>query len=97
LRGGDNEGQDGNYRTPTAEPRKLNPILIRRMEDRREELEEEIARCEAEIAAAEVDQAHFKSAQESIRLARLIEQRRAQLQTLMHEWEQLAVAMEEIG
>ena len=90
----EDDGTDG---TRTAQPRKVNPILIRRMEERRDELEEEIARCEAEIAAAEVDQAHFKSAQESIRLARLIEQRRAQLQTLMHEWEQLAVAMEEIG
>jgi ATP-binding cassette, subfamily F, member 3 len=88
---------DGTDRTPTAQPRKVNPILMRRMEERRHELEEEIARCEAEIAAAEADQARFKSAQESIRLARLIEQRRAQLQTLMHEWEQLAVAMEEIG
>ena len=79
------------------QPRKVNPILIRRMEERRDELEKEVARCEAEIAAAEVDQTHFKSAQESIRLARLIGERRAQLQTLMREWEQLAVAMEEIG
>ncbi|PYU99172.1 MAG: ABC transporter ATP-binding protein [Acidobacteria bacterium] len=88
---------DGSYRTPTVQPRKVNPILIRRMEERRDELEKEVARCEAEIAAAEVDQTHFKSAQESIRLARLIGERRAQLQTLMREWEQLAVAMEEIG
>ena len=93
----DDEGQDGGYRTPTAQPRKLNPILIRRMEERRDELEEEVARCETEIAAAEVDQADFKSAEDSIRLARLIEQRRAQLLILMREWEQLAVALDGIG
>ena len=67
------------------------------MEERRDELEEEVARCETEIAAAEVDQADFKSAEDSIRLARLIEQRRAQLLILMRECEQLAVALDGIG
>jgi len=33
-------------------------------------LEEEVARCEAEIAAYELELANFKSAQESIRVPR---------------------------
>ena len=75
--------------------KKLNPLLIRKMEQRRGELEEEIARSEAEIAAHELEMAHFKNAEESIRLAKLIEDRRALLKDMMKEWEQLGLALEE--
>ena len=64
------------------------------MQKRREELEEEISRCETEILSSEAELAHFKSAQESIRLAKLIEDLRTQLKAMMKEWEKLAVALE---
>ena len=64
-------------------------------EKRREELEEEISRCETEIAiAAKLQLANFKSPEESIRLAKLLDDLRSQLKAMMKEWEKLAVALE---
>jgi len=80
---------------PEPPAKKLNPILIRKMHRRREELEEEIARCEAEISAYELELANFKSAQESIRVAALIDERRAHLKQIMKEWEELETTLEE--
>ena len=88
----DNADHDGHEPQPA---KKLNPLLIRKMEQRRGELEEEIAQSEAEIAAHELEMAHFKNAEESIRLAKLIEDRRALLKDMMKEWEQLGLALEE--
>ena len=88
-------GTLGKREEQEPQSKKLNPILIRKMRKRREELEEEIARCEAEIAAYELDLANFKSAQESIRLAALIEERRTQLKEMMKDWEQIELALEE--
>jgi hypothetical protein len=73
----------------------LNPIVIRKMRKRREELEEEIARCEAEIAAYELELANFKSAQESIRVAALIDERRTHLKAMMRDWEQIETTLED--
>ena len=67
---------------------------MKKMQRRREELEQSIARCESEIGIAETELATFKSAEESIRLAKLIEERRVQLQTMMKDWEQLEVSLD---
>ena len=80
---------------PEAPAKKLNPILIRKMRRRREELEEEIARCEAEIAAHELELSNFKSAQESIRVAALIDERRTHLKGMMKDWEQIELTLQE--
>jgi len=80
---------------PEAPTKKLNPILIRKMRRRREELEEEIARCEAEIAAHELELSNFKSAQESIRVAALIDERRAHLKEMLKDWEQIELTLQE--
>lgn len=74
--------------------KKPNPIRTRQMEQRRGELEAEIARCESEVATYELEMANFKSAEESIRLSKLVEDRRGQLGEMMEDWEQLA-ALEE--
>ena len=81
----------------TAQPKKINPILVRKMKERREELEEEIARCEAEIATHELALATFKSAEESIRHVKLLEQNRTRLAEMIKEWEQLSRTLEESG
>jgi len=92
------EARTNGGRSEQAPPgKKLNPILIRQKQERRQELEEEIARCEAEITAGELDQAHFKSAEESIRLARRLDELRTRLAQRMEEWEQIAVELEEPG
>ncbi len=95
LQPAQNAAPSGNRQEPETPAKKLNPILIRKMRKRREELEEEIARCEAEIAACELQLANFKSAQESIRLAGVIDERRAQLQTIMKDWGQIESFLEE--
>jgi ATP-binding cassette, subfamily F, member 3 len=83
------------HKAPETPHAKRNPLLVRKMEDRRDELEEGIARCEAEITTHELELANFKSADESIRLAKLIGERRAQLEEMTKEWEQIALALEE--
>ena len=82
---------------PATRTRKLNPILVREMQERRDGLEEEIARCEAEITTYEMDLANFKSAEESIRLIKLIDQNRTRLEEMMKEWEQIGLTLEEPG
>ena len=57
------------------------------MKDRCREIEEHVARREAEIEGYGQESAHFKSAEESVRLANLIEQGRAEITRLMREWE----------
>ncbi|HEV2417231.1 MAG TPA: ATP-binding cassette domain-containing protein, partial [Terriglobia bacterium] len=82
-------------RQEAAHGKKLNPIRTRQMQQRRGEIEAEIARCESEIASYELEMANFKSAEDSIRLSKLAEERRALLAGMMKEWEQIAAALEE--
>ena len=77
--------------------KKLNPILVREMQKRRVELEEEIGRCETEITTYQLALANFKSAEKSILLAKLIAQRRMELTAMMKEWEQIALTLESPG
>ena len=79
---------------PPPRGKKINPIVVREMQERRESLEEEIARIEAEISQCELDQANFKSAEESIRLVKRIGVCRTELRQLIQEWEQLSLALD---
>jgi len=65
------------------------------MKDRCREIEEQVARLEAEIAGCAQELAHFKSAADSVRLAKSIEQGRAEVGRLMREWEDTAKVVEE--
>jgi ATP-binding cassette subfamily F protein 3 len=81
-----------NKSKPSA--KKVNPALLRKLEDRREKLESEIAQCEKEIAAYELELANFKSAEESKRIAALLDETRAQLAAKTKDWEDLAISLE---
>jgi ATP-binding cassette, subfamily F, member 3 len=87
---------DGSGRREEQEKRakKSNPMAIRRMEKQRDELEEQISRCEAEITSLELELGQFKSAEESIRVAARIEDQRSRLKELTERWEQLVVVLE---
>jgi len=74
--------------------KKANPSSIRKMEKERDDLVEQISRCEAEISALELESAQFKSAEESIRLAGLLDEHRARLKKITERWEQLVTALE---
>ena len=71
-----------------------NPISIRKMEKNRDELEEEISRCETEITSLELELGNFKSAEESIRVAALVDERRTLLKQMTERWERLVAALE---
>ena len=77
--------------------KRLNPIRLRQIEQRCHELEEEIARCEAEVRGYEAELIHFRSAEESIRVTKLLEDGRAELARLTLAWEELADVIEEHG
>jgi ATP-binding cassette, subfamily F, member 3 len=71
-----------------------NPSSIRKMEKQRDELEEQISRCEAEITGLELELGQFKSAEESIRVASLIDEHRVRLKEMTERWEQLVGVLE---
>jgi len=69
--------------------RRLNPIKRKQMQERAQELEEEISGLEAAIAACESSLQSFVSAEETARLSRELEQDRTDLQERIAEWEQI--------
>ena len=84
---------------PVSEPRvsaggRLNPIKLRQMKERRQEIEEEVTRLETEIADHEAALANFVSIEETRRVTTLLDARRADLEAVMEEWEEVAQAIE---
>jgi ATP-binding cassette subfamily F protein 3 len=79
-----------------ADPKgkRLNPIKRQQMEDRLHEIEEEIARTEAAIALCETGLQSFVSAEETQRQTQELARRKADLQSLMTEWEELSGTLE---
>ena len=75
--------------------KRLNPIKLRQMQDRQEELEEDISSVESEIADCEKGLQTFVSAEETARLTELLARKRSELEALVREWEELSVALEQ--
>ena len=76
-----------------AGPR-INPIKLQEMQRRVAEIEQQTAGIESEIGLLEAQLAgSYKDHKEATRLAREIEQRRAKLDTLLAEWEQVAAQL----
>jgi ATP-binding cassette subfamily F protein 3 len=86
--------------TPAAvEPAKtaatrLNPIKLRQMKERGHAIEDEITRLEVEIADHEAALGNFVNVDETKRVTELLEARRADLEALMIEWEDVAQSIE---
>jgi ATP-binding cassette subfamily F protein 3 len=74
--------------------RRLNPLKLKHMRQRRHAIEDEVTRLEVEIADYEQALSNYKSAEETQRVTELLDARRADLQNLMAEWEQVAQAIE---
>ncbi|MGO8735409.1 MAG: ribosomal protection-like ABC-F family protein [Terriglobia bacterium] len=82
--------------TPSpVKSKRLNPIRLQQMKDRCREIEEQVARLEAEIEGYTQELAHFRSAADSVRLAKSIEQGRQEIARVMREWEETAKVVEE--
>jgi exonuclease VII small subunit len=69
--------------------KRLNPIKRKKLEDRVQELEEQIGQLEAAIAAGESSLQNFVSAEETARVTRELDHNRADLQARVAEWEQI--------
>jgi ATP-binding cassette subfamily F protein 3 len=64
------------------------------MKERRREIEDEVARLEGEIADFERALANFTSVEKTMRTSELLGARRADLEALMTEWEQVSQTIE---
>jgi len=80
-----------NAKAPAA---RLNPIKLRQMKERRRAIEDEITRLEVEIADYEQSLSNYVNAEETKRTHELLEARRADLEALMLEWEEVAQLIE---
>ncbi len=77
-----------------ARHKRLNPIKLKQMKERLEEVEEEIVRLEAAISAAETALQEFISVEETQRQTELLERGKTELQRAMSEWEELGQTLE---
>ncbi len=87
------ESQDSRT-TRAGSAKRINPIKLRQMRDRCKEVEEQIARVEAEISECETGLQTFVSAAETARLTELLAAKREELETLLAEWTELSEALE---
>ncbi len=79
---------------PAAAVKRVNPLKLRQMRDRCEQLEASIARVEGEIAGHESALSNFVSTEETLKQTSLMEQRRGDLSSLLAEWEQVSAELE---
>ena len=82
----------------TSESKKrLNPMKLRKLQDRLKEVEQKVASLESEIAKHETALADFKSVDETLRLNDLVTARRRELESRVAEWEELSAEVESAG
>ena len=77
-----------------ASRKRVNPIKRRQMEERCKQVEEEIAQLESGIAECERELQSFVSAEKTARWTALLAKRRADLEPLMAEWEELSQVLQ---
>ena len=73
--------------------KRVNPIKVKKIQDRLGRVEKEVAALESEIATHEAALADFKSMEETMRLTGLVAERRKALETRMAEWEELSAEL----
>jgi ATP-binding cassette, subfamily F, member 3 len=81
---------DGSLQDSETKQKRINPIKLRQMKERLDEVEEEITKLEAGIAECELGLQTFVNAQETARVAELLKTRRSDLKSLMQEWEDVS-------
>src|SRR5438270_869919 len=86
---------DGSLQDSETKQKRMNPIKLRQMKERLEEVEEELTKLEAGIAECELALQTFVNAQETARVTELLETRRSDLKSLMQEWEDVSAVVAE--
>ena len=79
---------------PVHAAKRLNPIKLKQMQERCQQLEQQIAGAERDIAGYEAELGNFVSAEETVRVSGLLEKRRLELSGLLGEWEQVSQLVE---
>jgi len=74
--------------------RRVNPIKLRQLEEKRTALEAKVSKSEAEIAELETALGNFVSVDETVRLSDVLNERRKALETLLVEWEKVVQSIE---
>jgi ATP-binding cassette subfamily F protein 3 len=80
-----------------VEKSRVNPMKLKKLKDRVLEIEQEVARAESDIARIEAELGDFRSAEETIRLSNLLDERRKTIESLMAEWEKSSQSIEAAG
>ncbi len=89
---------EGNGR-PAAEARaekRVNPMKLKKLETRRKEMEEKVARLEGEIAAEEAALGNFVSVEDTLRRSAELDGKRRELAGAMAEWESVSERLEAV-
>jgi ATP-binding cassette subfamily F protein 3 len=79
---------------PDKPVKRVNPMKVQKLKDRCSTLESEIAGHEQLIVELEGELAGFRSTEETLRVTKLLDERRASLEALMSEWEQVSAEIE---
>ena len=79
---------------PEASRKRLNPLKRKQMQDRVQQLENDIGRTEDEIARLETALQSFVSAEESQRQSQELDQHKANHASLLREWEDMSEALQ---
>jgi ATP-binding cassette, subfamily F, member 3 len=77
--------------------KRINPIKLKQMQDRHQQVEQGIANLENGIAECERELQSFVSADETQRWTDLLAKRRSELEAMMGEWETLSQELESSG
>ena len=75
--------------------KRINPIKLKQMQDRHEQVEAHIAELEDGITECERELQSFVSVEETAKWTELLAKRRGELESLMGEWESLSQELQE--
>ncbi len=84
------------YSDQKGQPKKrVNPIKLKQMQERHQQVEQGISQLEDGVAECERELQSFVSAEQTARWTELLARRRSELEALMSEWESLSQELEE--
>jgi ATP-binding cassette subfamily F protein 3 len=79
---------------PVESKKRVNPIKLKKLQDRLKEVEQQVSSLESEIAQTEAALADFKNVEETMRLNEIAIARRTALAERVAEWEELSAEIE---